>query len=182
MDQVVGAADRAVALKALSADQRKRLEAFARMSARNTGEDGEDILSAAHVRWMASEEPVQGPEHTYGYLQKAISSIRSNTFRHQRLVQKFEGVRVYAASPDGPDPIDLGADPGASQEDAFFVQQLYDLFKHDSEVQMLILYESEQKVRAEMQLELEWDDKKYDAVRKRRVRMIARWKLEGRFG
>jgi hypothetical protein len=45
---------------------------------------------------------------------------------------------------------------------------------------MLILCEWEQKSSAEVQVAMEWDDNKYKAVRKRKLRMIARWKVDGR--
>lgn len=180
LEQAVSTKDRADALEALSADQRKRLAGLARLMAPNTGETGEDLLQAAQLRWLESSVPVEGPDRTCEFLCGAISSIQSNIFRHQKLVRKVDGVRAFAASPDGQDPIELGVDPAASQEDTVFAQQLYDLCANDSEVQTLVMYDSERIGRAEIRAEMGWDDKKYDAVRKRKLRMIARWKIEGK--
>jgi len=174
------ATDRARALEALGDDQRKRLAAFARLAAPSTGADGEDLLSAAHLRWLESQEPIEGPDRTYEFLRGAISSIRFNIFRHQKVARKVDGVRVFAASPEDQDPMELGADPAASQEDSVFAQELYDLCAADKEVQTLITYDADGASRADIQKEMKWDDKKYDAVRKRKLRMIARWKTEGK--
>lgn len=182
MHQAIIAADRADALRALSADQRKRLAAFACRRAIGTGDEGEDLLSRAHLRWMTSNEPVLGPEQTYGYLKGAINSFRSNLFRRQKSLLKSQGIRVYAEKPSDPEPVEAAMDHSSSQEDAIFAQQLYDLCGDDDEVKTMILYNSEQTSMAEIQAETGWDDKKYEAVRKRKVRMIARWNIEGRLG
>lgn len=182
MHQAIVFAGRADALKDLSADQRKRLVAFARFCAVNTGEEGEDLLSMAHVRWMKSSEPVQGPEQTFSYLCGAIRNLRFNLFRRQKGLRKTQGIRVYPEAPDDPDPVDLAPDPGVSQEDTVFAQQLYDLCASDDEIQTMLLYNFEQKEKSEIQEETGWDDKKYETVRKRKIRMIARLKIEGRLG
>lgn len=179
LQRAVSAKERADALEALSTDQRKRLAGFSRLMALNTGEAGEDLLQAAQLRWLESEVPIEGPDRTYEFLCGAIRSRRSNIFRHQKLAQKVDGIRAYAASPDEQDPIEHGIDAAASQEDTVFAQQLYDLCANDTEVQTLIMYDSEGTSRAEIQAETAWDDKKYEAIRKRKIRMVARWKIEG---
>lgn len=170
---------RADALMALSASQMKHLVVFARLKARNTGESDEDLLHSAHVRWLQSDVPVEGPDRTFEFLRGAISSIRSNTFRHQKLVRKMEGVRAVQNSPEEQDPLELSIDPASSQEDTVFAQQLYDLCARDKEVQMLVMFDVEQTSRADILSEMGWDDKKYDAVRKRKARLIARLLIDG---
>lgn len=174
--------DRAAALDALSKDQRKRLAAYARFCSINTGEGPDDVLQSAQMRWLESDTPVEGPERTYQFLWGAMTSIRSNSFRHAAVVRETHGVRVTASIESGRDPIDLAPDERDARETVTFAQQLYDLCAGDGELQMLLMCQLDRANRADIQAELGWDDTKYETVQKRKKRLIARWKLEGKFG
>jgi DNA-directed RNA polymerase specialized sigma24 family protein len=170
---------RADALDALSQDQRKRLAAYAEILSRGTGNDAEDLLHEAVARWLASDKPILGPEHTCDFLRGAIKSIRSNAFRHEKVVRRYEGVRAVAAEGEGEDPLNQASDPAASPEGLLFVQQLYDLCE-DEEIQSLLIAQLDKRSPVETQAELGWDEKKYKAVQKRKARLVIRWKLEGK--
>jgi DNA-directed RNA polymerase specialized sigma24 family protein len=170
---------RADSLAALSKDQWKRLAAYAQIVSRGTGKDGEDLLQEAFARWLASDKPVQGTEQTCDFLRGAIKSIRSNTFRHDKVVRRYEGVRAVAPEGEEEDPLDQAADPAASTEGPLFVQQLYDDCE-DEEIRSLLIAQVTKLTPAEIQTELGWDEKKYKAVQKRKARLVIRWTLEGK--
>ena len=48
------------------------------------------------MRWLGSDKPMEDPEQTCNFLRGAISSSRSNTFRHEKVVRRYEGVRASA--------------------------------------------------------------------------------------
>jgi DNA-directed RNA polymerase specialized sigma24 family protein len=176
----VQANERAAALDALSEDQRKQLAAYARIMSGGTGDEGDDLLQGAFVRWLASDQPVEGPEQTCKFLLGAISSIRSNMFRHKKVVRRLEGVRAVAREEDEEDPLDQAADPAASTEVPVFFQQVYDLCDGDEEIQLLLMAQLDKGTPAEIQADLGWEEKKYNAVQKRKKRLVARWMLEGK--
>jgi DNA-directed RNA polymerase specialized sigma24 family protein len=66
---------RAAALDALSEDQRKQLAGYARIMSRGTGDEGDDLLQGAFVRWLASDKPIEGPEQTCKFLREAIIGV-----------------------------------------------------------------------------------------------------------
>jgi DNA-directed RNA polymerase specialized sigma24 family protein len=169
---------RSAALVALSADQRKQLAAYAQMMSQGTGNEGQDLLQDAFARWLSSDKPVEGPEETCKFLRGAISSIRFNTLRHEKVVRRYEGVRAVADE-DEEDPLDQAADPAASTEGPLFVQQVYDLCG-DEEVQLLLTAQAGNATPEEIQAELGWDERKYKAVQKRKRRLVIRWTLEGK--
>jgi hypothetical protein len=76
-------------------------------------------------------------------------------------------------------PIQLAPDPRTSQEDSLFIHQLYDMCAGDSDIQLFLMCQCDQCTRSEIQQELGWDDNKYEAVQKRKLRLIARWMGEG---
>lgn len=172
--------ERVAALASLNEDQRKRLAAFARVMAANTGEDWNDFLQEAFVRWLDSKKPVEGPEQTYSFLAGAIRSIRSNKFRHDAVVLRYDGIRTFAKEDGEEDPINLAAAPGSSPDEPLRFQQLYDLFAVDGEIQLLLLAQMQNLTPAEIQDELGWDEKKYGTVLKRKRRLVTRWTLEGK--
>lgn len=137
MNKPAQANGRSAALVALSADQRKQLAAYAQMMSQGTGNEGQDLLQDAFARWLSSDKPVEGPEETGKFLRGAISSIRFNTFRREKVVRRYEGVRAVADE-DEEDPLDQAADPAASTEGPLFVQQVYDLCGDDEEVQFVV--------------------------------------------
>jgi DNA-directed RNA polymerase specialized sigma24 family protein len=180
LDQAIAVSDRGEALSLLNADQQKRLSGFARLLAVGMDEPADDLLSRAHLRWLESNEAIEGPDRTFEFLCGAMRSIRFNFFQHQKVAARVGMIRAAKAAPDDPDPIETVADPASSQEDTVYAQQLYDLCAVDCDVQTFIMYEADQATRRVIQAEMGWDDKKYDAIRKRRLRMVARWKLEGK--
>jgi hypothetical protein len=113
-------------------------------------------------------------------LRGAVSSVRSNIFRHQKVVRRFEGARAVAQEEDEEDPVDQAADPAASTESAVFFQQVYDLCEGDEEIQLLLMARLNNGTPAEVRVDLGWDDKKYKAVQKRMRRLVVRWMLEGK--
>lgn len=155
---------KAAALLTLTADQRKQLAALARVKARSTTLDAQDLLQGAHARWL-------NPDSTAGndafeVLSGAVNSIASNDRRRRETVSRFEGKRLVAASVDGPDPIELARDLGPSQDDAYLREQIYRLCE-DEEVKTLLLLLDDNATRAEIITETGWDVTKYETVRKR---------------
>ena len=180
MSTTVPADARAQALAALSPDQRKLLVAYAALRARNTGEEGNDLLHGAFERWLASNEPIAGADRTYDFLIGAINSLRSNIFRHAKVVRAAHGTRAVRDDETGHDPIEDASEPGQAAEAAVFCQQLYDLCAGDDDMQLLLMAQWDFATRSEIQSELGWDDTKYETVMTRRRRLAARWKLEGK--
>lgn len=176
MDQTVKNCDRGSALLQLTADQQKRLTAYAKVTANGTGESAEDLLQAANLRWLASTVPVEGPEKTLSFLYGAIKSLRSNILRHRKIADRIDGTRIYAATEDDLDPIELASDAGFAQDDSIYTQEAYNFCATDGEVQTLILLDADGASREEIKLETGWSDKKYEAIRKRKIRMVARMK------
>lgn len=176
VDQVVKNCDRGAALLQLTADQQKRLAAYATIAAINTGESAEDFLQAANVRWLASNVPVEGPEKTLSFLYGTIKGLRSNIFRHKKIATRVDGIRIYATTEDDTDPMELAPDASLAQDDSIYVQEVYSFCATDDEVQTFILLDADGASREEIKLETGWNDKKYEAVRKRKIRMIARMK------
>jgi DNA-directed RNA polymerase specialized sigma24 family protein len=179
LNKLVEGNERAAALVALSEDQRKQLAAYAQIVSRGTGSEGDELLQEAFARWLGSGKPVEGPEQTCNFLRGAIRSIRFNTFRHEKVVRRYEGVRALAEEGDEEDPLDQAADPAASTEGPLFVQQLYDLCE-DEEVQLLLTAQTDNATPAEIHADLGWDERKYKAVQKKKRRLVIRWMLEGK--
>ena len=170
---------RADALDALSDDQRKQLAAYARIMSQGTGDEGGDLLQGAFARWLASGKPVEGPEQTCKFLFEAISSIRSNSFRHKRVVHRFEGERAFKHEDEEEEPLDRVADPSASTEGPLYVQQVYDLCD-DEEIQLLLTAQAGRAKPEQIKVDLGWDDKKYETVMKRKRRLVIQLMREGK--
>ncbi len=170
---------RAAALDALNEDQRKQLAAYARVMSRGTGDEGDDLLHSAVARWLASDKPVEGPEQTCDFLRGAISSVRSNIFRHKKVVRRIEGERAYKEEDEEDEPVDRAADPSASTEGTTFVQQIYDLCD-DGDVQLLLMAQADRATPEQIKAEFSWDDKKYATVQKRKRRLVIRLMSEGK--
>jgi DNA-directed RNA polymerase specialized sigma24 family protein len=179
LNKPVQANERAAALVALNENQRKQLAAFAQIMSRGTGSEGDDLLQEAFARWLGSDKPMEGPEQTCNFLRGAIRSIRFNTFRHEKVVRRHEGVRAVAEEGDEEDPLDQAADPASSTEGPLFVQQVYDLCE-DEEVQLLLTAQADNATPAEIQADLGWDDEKYKAAQKKKRRLVIRLTLEGK--
>jgi DNA-directed RNA polymerase specialized sigma24 family protein len=170
---------RADALNALSDDQRKQLAAYARIMSQGTGEERDDLLQGAFARWLASDKPVEGPEQTRKFLFEAISSIRSNFFRHERVVQRYEGERSFQQEDEAEEPLARAADLSASTEGPLYVQQVYDLCG-DEEIQLLLTAQTDRATPEQIKADLGWDDKKYETVLKRKRRLVIRLTREGK--
>lgn len=155
--------------------------AYARFTARKAGDDGDDLLQGAYERWLKSDGPIEGPEATYHFLCGAIRSIASNILRRTKLVRQKDGVRTFADD-EGPDPIEGAPDETATADESLFFQQLYDLCDGDEDMQLLLMASADAAQRSDIQKELGWDDRKYEAVTKRKRRLVARWKIEGKLG
>ena len=180
MKKLIQGNERAAALAALSENQRKQVAAYAQIMSRGTGDEGDDLLQEAFARWLGSDKPVEGPEQTRDFLRDAIRSIRFNTFRHKRVVRKYEGVRAVTQENDEEDPLDQATDPAASTEGPLFVQQVYDLCGDDEEIQFFLTAQVANASPDDIQADLGWDEKKYKAVQKRKRRLVTRWTLEGK--
>lgn len=170
---------RAAALDALNEDQRKQLAAYARIMSGGTGDEGDDLLHSAFARWLASDKPVEGPEQTCDFLRRAISSIRSNIFRHGKVVRRTEGERAYRQEDEEEEPIDRAVDHSASTEGLTYVQQIYDLCD-DGDVQLLLTAQTDRATPEQIKTEFSWDDKKYATVQKRKRRLVIRLMREGK--
>lgn len=171
--------ERVAALAALDEDQRKQLAAYARIMSRGTGDEGDDLLQGAFARWLASDKPVEGLAQTSKYLRDAISSIRSNIFRHKKVVRRFEGERAHKQEDEEDEPLDRAADPSASTEGPLFVQQVYDQCD-DEEIQLLLTAQADRSTPEQIKAEFSWDDKKYETVQKRKRRLVIRLMREGK--
>jgi DNA-directed RNA polymerase specialized sigma24 family protein len=170
---------RAAALDALDRDQRKHVAAYARIMSTGTGDEGDDLLQEAFRRWLDSDTPVEEPAQTCQFLRDAINSIRSNIFRHKKVVRRREGERAYKQEGEEDEPLDRAADPSASTEGPLFVQQVYDLCD-DEEIELLLTAQADRSTPEQIQAELGWDDKKYETVRKRKRRLVIRLMREGK--
>lgn len=179
MNKLVQVNERAAALAALDEDQRKQLAAYARIMSRGTGDEDDDLLQGAFARWLASDKPVEGPAQTCKFLREAISSIRSNTFRHEKVVRRFEGDRAHKQEDEEDEPLDRAADPSASTEGPVFVQQIYDQCD-DAEIQLLLMAQSDRATPEQIKAEFGWEHKKYEAVLKRKRRLVIRLMREGK--
>jgi DNA-directed RNA polymerase specialized sigma24 family protein len=171
---------RGAALTALSEDQRTQLAAYAEIMSGGTGSEGGDLLNEAILRWMASDKPVEGPDQTCDFLRGAIRSIRFNTFRHQKVVRRVEGQRALKLDDEDEEPLDGAPDPAASTEGPLFVQQVYDLCGDDEEIQLLLMAQADNATPEQIKADLNWDDRKYEAVRKRKRRLMIRLMREGK--
>lgn len=172
--------DRAAALTALGPDREKRLAGYASLARRGLDDDADDLLQGAYARWMGSDVAIAGTDETYNFLIGAINSLRSNAFRRKRAVKRALGQRAEPDADAEEDPVDGARADGASPEDSVFAQQLYDHLGDDPDLQLLVLHIAERIPRVEIKRELGWDDKKYDAVQKRKIRAAAKLICEGK--
>ena len=179
MNKPVQRNERPAALAALDDDQRKQLAAFARIMSRGTGDDGDDLLQGAFARWLASDKPVEGPQQTIKFLREAISGIRSNIFRHQKVVRRYDGKRAFRGEDEDDEPVDRAADPSASTDGPVFVQQVYDLCG-DDEIKLLLMAQADQAAPEQIKSDFGWDDTKYATVLKRKRRLMIRLMSEGK--
>lgn len=171
---------RAAALTGLGPDRAKQLAGYANLCSRGLDEDGEDLLSGAQARWLASDIPVAGPDDTVKFLIGAINSLRSNAFRKQRVAKRAFGDRAEPNPEAGTDPLDDVEARACAADDAVFAQQAYDALSDEPDVQILLCHLAEKTSRADIQKELGWDDHKYEAVQKRKIRAIARLMAVGK--
>jgi DNA-directed RNA polymerase specialized sigma24 family protein len=170
-------AARANALVSLTNDHRKKLAAYARLRARGTSFESDDLLQNAYTRWMASDAAETTPERTFEYL---LGAIRNTAFNERRRVgteQRHFGRREFAVDGE-PDPVESAPDPAGSQEDERLLADLYELFSNDSDIQGLLILQGAD--RAEILRELDWNVTRYETVQKRKKRMIARFINEGK--
>ena len=59
------------------------------------------------------------------------------------------------------------------------MQQVYDLCD-DEEVKLLLTAQVGNATPDDIRADLGWDEKKYKAVQKRKLRLVIQWKLEGK--
>jgi len=168
---------KSAALLTLTADQRKKLAALARVKARGTTMEADDLLQGARARWL-------NPDSTAGndafeVLLGAVNSIASNDRRRHATVRRVEGKRLVAASVDAPDPIELAQDLGPAQEDAYLREQIFKICK-DEEVETLLILLGDNATRAEILAETGWDVTNYETVRKRMKKWGASLYKEGK--
>lgn len=178
-DLAGGSVDRAKALEALGDDNMKRLMTHARLQSSGLDVDGKDLFQEACLRWLKSEVAIGDVNDTYKYMVGAINSLRFNAFRRQDVVKETIGERKFAKGEDDGDPLYEVAARTTPPDDALFVQQVYDRVADDPDLQLLIMCQGQQATRAEIVEELGWDEKKYETVRKRKMRRIAKLMSEG---
>lgn len=171
--------ERVKALEALGDDGMKSLMSYAHLQSSGTDVDGKDLFQGACLRWLTSKVAIGGVSDTYKYMVGAINSLRSNAFRHQDVVKEAIGERKFAKVENDADPLYEVAARTTPADDALFIQQIYDLVADDPDLQLLVMCQGQQATRAEIMKELGWDDKKYETVRKRKVRRIAKLMSEG---
>ena len=168
------------ALLALSEADQKRLAALATIMSRGTGETPEDLLQGAYLRWLTSDVPMGEPAEIVRFLAGAIASQRSNLFRRKRMILSVLGERANVDSETGVDPVDNIKSHDAAPDERIFLQQLYNLFTDDEEVQLLLMCQAQEMSKADTMTELSWNPTRYEAVNKRKRRAIARWMREGK--
>jgi DNA-directed RNA polymerase specialized sigma24 family protein len=171
--------DRAAALEALCDDQRKRLVAFARIMSGGTDFEADDLFNEAALRWMKSKVPVKGLGETAKFMVGAINSIRSNYFRHDKVVRKYEGERAFRKDDEDCDPTEDASDFAASTDGTTFVQQVYNECNNE-EVRDLITAQADNATPEEIKQKFGWDDTKYETVRTRKRRLVIRLMREGK--
>ncbi len=179
MNKPVQGNERAAALEAVDDDQRKRLVAFGRILSGGTEFNDDDLYNEAVLRWMKSDTPIKGPSETAKYLVDAMNSIRSNYFRHDRVVRKYEGERAFRKDDEDGDPTEDAADAAGSTDGTTFVQQVYDEC-NDEEVRDLITAQADNATPEEIKKEFGWSDTKYETVRTRKRRLVVRLMREGK--
>ena len=177
----VESGNRGAALEALGGDQVRRLAAYANLCSNGLPEDGQDLLQAAYQRWLSSEVPIADAAATTNYLFGAIKSIRSNEFRRKRseLAALGERIEPYPHDEEAEPSVELVPASSAAPDETIYVQQVYDALD-DSELRLLVLHQAEGTARKLIQMELGWDDKKYEAVQKRKLRALAKLLNEGK--
>lgn len=171
--------ERAAALEAIDEDQRKRLVAFGRVLSGGTEFRDDDLFHEAVLRWMKSPIPVESPAKTAKYLFNAMNSIRSNYFRHDSVVQKYEGERAFRGDDEDGEPLDGASDPAASTDGTTFVQQVYDECD-DEEIRDLLTAQADNATPEEIKREFGWNDTKYSTVLRRKRRLVIRLMREGK--
>ena len=159
---------------------KKRLVALSEYLAQGTGDDGQDLLQTAKLRWLKSKS-VQNPtpQAAATFLRGAMYSVRYNRVRQIRLQKSELGNRLVPATIEAPDPVEEVRGQPDSAEDTLFAQQLFDLFGDDLELQAYLLGRLSRSSRAHIQEDNKWDDRKYDAVQKRFSRMMVSLQLKG---
>uniref|UniRef100_Q07NQ1 RNA polymerase, sigma-24 subunit, ECF subfamily n=1 Tax=Rhodopseudomonas palustris (strain BisA53) TaxID=316055 RepID=Q07NQ1_RHOP5 len=180
LNKVVQINDRAAALAELSGDQKKKLTAWSGLASRGTPYEANDLLQGAYVRWLASKKPVEGPDETYDYLFGAIKSIRSNHFKREKTVARYDGKRAFETEDDEETLVETAADPVETIESAVFQQQLFDLFRDDDEILELLIEQIDDAAASEIQAKLGWSKTKYETVQKRKKRLVAKYMSEGK--
>ncbi len=178
-DSAAASLERARALEALGDNRLKSLMAIANFRSYGLDVDGEDLLQGAYVRWLKSNVPVGDTDDTYKFLIGAINSQRTNSFRHKKVVKRTIGERKFAKDENSEDPVYEIAARQPSPDDSIYLQQIFDLVTDDPDVQLLLMCQGQQATRAETLLELGWDEKKYETVRKRKIRRVAKLFSEG---
>jgi hypothetical protein len=168
---------KASALLTLTADQRKKLAALARVKARGTTLQADDLLQGARARWLNPDS--KAGDDAFEVLSGAVNSIASNDRRRSATVRRVEGKRLVAASVDAPDPIELAQDLGPSQEDAYLREQIFKICK-DEEVETLLILLGDNATRAEILVETRWDVTNYETVMKRMKKWGASLYKEGK--
>jgi hypothetical protein len=168
---------KAAALLTLTADQRKKLAALARVKARGTTLEAADLLQGAKARWLNPDS--KAGDDAFVVLSGAVNSIASNDRRRSATVRRVEGKRLVAASVDAPDPIELAQDLSPSQDDAYLREQIYEICD-DEEIKTLLLLLDDNATRAEILAETGWDITNYETVRKRMKKWGASLYKEGK--
>ncbi|MHC2623877.1 hypothetical protein ACVIW2_005909 [Bradyrhizobium huanghuaihaiense] len=168
---------KAAALLKLTADQRKKLAALARVKARGTALEADDLLQGAKARWL-NPDSTAGSD-AFEVLSGAVNSIASNDRRRSATVRRVEGKRLVAVSVDASDPIELARDLGLTQDDAYLREQIYRICD-DEEVKTLLLLLDDNATRAEILAETGWDVTNYETVRKRMKKWGASLYKEGK--
>jgi hypothetical protein len=168
---------KAAALLTLTADQRKKLFALARVKVRGTTLQVDDLLQSARARWLNPDS--KAGDDAFEVLLGAVNSIASNDRRRSATVRRIEGKRLVAASADAPDPIELAQDLGPSQDAAFLREQIYRICD-DEEVKTLLLLLDDNATRSGILAETGWDVTNYETVRKRMKKWGASLYKEGK--
>ena len=172
---------RASALLVLTGDQRKRLAAQARLKARGTSLEADDLLQGARERWLKSDVAVGGHETTFDFLWGAINSIAFNDRRRRTTVRRTDGERVVAVSADGLDPIETAPDPMASQEDGYLREQIFGLCEGDADLRTLLIYLDDGASRADILAELGGTSRNTKPSRKGRGSGVRACSRKGRY-
>lgn len=164
------------ALAALSpADWHRVRIAAERRSAGVGGWTPEDLLQEVMTVLLEGKRRWPRDVHPVTVLAKAMQSIASNARSRNQNGPIDEGSSIEPHESDDPRPAVLGTLPTTPEDEVSSKQRLNAVFeavKGDEDAELLLLAWADGLRGADAMAELDWNDKKHDAARKRLMRKL----------